>query len=192
MEHPQESIGQPNAGQFESVLNLNYCTRDKLMFNLNRLTIFLECEEAIPDDAKERICKTIDESILLLAKLSSFGPAKSAEPSNVFEDSVSGQLIVELSRAERSRVVDHLMIAREAVAFDGSIKTENKRSLVTENKRIICQLVGLQNSEKSDSTGISGSAGDTSENNAKPALKKKKGRSHCLMSSGNDQADNCV
>ena len=99
-------------------LILSHNGRDKLIGNLNRFSSILLANKSIPMDAKYRICKKIDESIRLLVELSSFKRSQSTNASGVFEDSLYGQLAVELSKAETLRVAGHLMAVRDAVQFD--------------------------------------------------------------------------
>lgn len=165
------------------------------MFNLNELTTFLQCRKEIPEDAKKRARKKIDDSIGLLVDLSSFDPIQSAEPSDssdVFEQTIAGQLTVELKREVRSQIIELLISINEAIKFDSLTNAETINCLVTENKRVIWHLMDLPGKAPSNVTGDSGSAEDTNENNGEntgeihgenngenngePASKKQKGR----------------
>ena len=133
----------PNA----NLLILSHSTRGQLITSLNQLSTILLSSKPMPKTAKDRICKKIDESILLLAELSPFKRTHSTDASHVYEDSVSGQLIVELSKSERLKIAGHLMAVRESVQFDCLVSAEIKRSLATENKRIVNQLINLLDEE---------------------------------------------
>ena len=119
------------------------------MNSMNRLSSILLANKPIPLDAKYRICKKIDESIRLLVELSSFKRSQSTDASGVFEDSLYGQLAVELSKAETLRVAGHLMAVRDAVQFDRSTTREARRGLATECKQIVNQLMSLLEKEHS-------------------------------------------
>ena len=96
-----------NVDQLKLVLNLNlnYSTRNRLINSLNELSIILQCDEAIPEDAKQRTCRKIDDSMRLLVYLLPFGSSQSIDDTGVFEERISGQLTVKLPRAEKSRIV---------------------------------------------------------------------------------------
>ena len=141
MENQQDD--QRNADR----LILSHSTRGQLITSMNQLSAILLANKPIPMDAKDRICKKIDESIRLLVELSPFKRTQATDASGVFEDSVSGQTIVELSKADRSEAIDHLVAVREAVQFDCFVGAETKRGLATENKRIVNQLMSLLDEE---------------------------------------------
>lgn len=141
------------------------------MTRINQLTTILHCNKPIPSDAKQRICKRINESIRWLEDACSpFESMPSAQATDVFEEMISGQLFVELSRVERLSLIGHLIAVRSAVQFDVSTTDEIKRGLATENKRILHHLLDLPcKSGRSDEE-------DKSENNSEPPLNKEKGR----------------
>ena len=120
-----------NAEQPEVILKLNYSTREKLIISLIQLSTILEISKPIPEDAKKRTCKIIDESIRLLVELSPF------------ESTSSRQLVFELSRPESSKIMNHLVIIRDAVQIGRLITGPKRSGLVAENKRIINQLMDL-------------------------------------------------
>lgn len=146
----QQSTDKRNADQLvEPVLNLSHSTRGQLITCLDMLSAVLQCNKPIPDDAKQRICQKIDESIRLLIELSPFKSVPSGEPSNVFEEMISGQLTVALSVAERMSAVGHLISARGAVQFGVlTANDQTKRCLLAENRKIVVQLMDLQYQEK--------------------------------------------
>lgn len=148
-ENRQEN-GKQNADQLELPLNLTYSKRNLLITNLNDLSAILKCKKAIPEDAKQRICKKIDESIRILVELSSFKSSHFTNASGVFEEMVRDRLIVDLPKAESLRVVGHLMTVRDAVQFDRSTTGETKQCLVDESKQIVDQLMNLACREQSD------------------------------------------
>lgn len=166
MTNQQESKDKQNADQ--PVLNLNYSTRDQLIDSLNRLSAVLEYNKPIPENAKERICKKIDDSIRLLVELSPFEPAKSADLSSVFEEIVSERLTVRLSSAKRLSAVGHLIAVRRAVQFYDSVDDETKRGLIADSKKIVLQLMELPHKRQSDWP-------DEDESDEQPK-KKKMGR----------------
>ena len=80
-----------------------------------------------------------------------------------------GPLVIELSKEERLSMVGYLIAIREAVRFDGLVAGKTKRNLITENKRIVNQLVSLPEPiDRSDQ--------DQNENGSKPFQKKQKSR----------------
>ena len=132
------------------LLILSHSTRGQLINSMNQLPAILLSNKPVPKTAKDRICKKIDESIRLLVELSSFKRSQSTDASGVFEDSLYGQLAVELSKADRSKAIDHLMAIRDAVQFDRLTTREAKRGLATESKQIVNQLMSLPEKEHSD------------------------------------------
>ena len=144
-------------------LFLNYSTRDHLIGNLNDLSTILKCNEPIPEDAKRRTCKKIEESVGLLVKLSPFEPTPPADDSSLFEERISARLTLELSVTEQLRMVAHLVDNRIAVLTYDKVTDEAKRSLITENKRMIVQLMELPREEPSDLVSGARLAEDSNE-----------------------------
>lgn len=153
---------QPIAGQLKSVLNLNYSTRNQLITSLNELSAILQCNKRIPDDAKQRTRKKIDDTMRLLVDLSPFEQIRMTDEPGLFEELVSDELTVKLSRADRSRVMNHLIDIKDAVLADELITGETRRSLVTENRRIIDQLLDLRSGDE--------------QNHCEPSTKRQRGR----------------
>lgn len=141
---------EENVDQLMLVLNLNHSTRSQLINSLNDLSAILQCYEPIPEDAKQRTCTKIEETILLLVNLSPFEPTQSSCSADVFEKRISGQLIVQLPKAERSSIVAHLSDIKDVVLHDDKISREAKDSLVAENKRIIDKLLSLSRKDKNE------------------------------------------
>ena len=169
MENQQEH--QRDVRQTDLVLNMTCSTRNQLITGLNDLSAILKCNKPIPEDAKERIRKKIDNLERLLTGLLPFGPIKSSSDAPVvFEEMVPVQLIVALSKAERLNVVGHLMAVREAVSFDSLTTCETKRDLVTEAKRIIHRLIDLPSLPDQEQSNESG------EENCELLLAKQMGR----------------
>lgn len=134
----------------ELALNLNHSTRDQLFTSLNQLSSILQCSTPIPEDAKQRIRRRIDESVQLLMDLSPFEASRQlADAPGVFEERIAGLLTVRLSVAQRLKVIGHLIAIRDAVQFDGLIADVTKRALVAENRRTIEQLLDLPGGEQS-------------------------------------------
>ena len=131
------------------VLNLSYSKRHPLINSLSELTSILQCNTTIPDDAKQRTCQKIDQSMRLLVELSPFQPTASTDGDDLdalFEEKIFGQLTAKLSRAERSKAMNHLVDLRDAVLFDRLVSDKTKHNLMAENKRIINFLLDLLDS----------------------------------------------
>ena len=179
-EHPanmvnqQKSGDQPNAKQLELALNLNHSARDELIISLNQLSTILQSNKPIPADAKQRARKKIYDSIRLLVDLSPFELAQSTDESNEFEETIADQLAFKMTRADRSTIMNHLTDLKDAVQF-GRLICETKRNLITENKRIIHQLIDLPAREQSDQT-CAGSAEDSGDNSVEPPSKQQMGK----------------
>ena len=91
MENQHESKDQQN--KLEPVLNLSYSNRHQLITSLSELTAILQCNTAIPDDAKQRTCQKIDQSMRLLVELSPFqSTASTVDSAVLFEEKIFGQL----------------------------------------------------------------------------------------------------
>ena len=161
--------------QLELVLNMTHSTRGQLITNLYQLSTILQCNTAIPDDAKQRTCQKIDQSVLSLMALSPFEPTASTngdDPTILFEEKIFGQLTAKLSRAERSKAINHLVDLRDALLFDRLVTNETKHDLVAENKRIIDILLDLPDRDQV----IKSDEEKTNENNDKPLTNKQNGR----------------
>ena len=171
MANPQED----NVDQLKLVLNLNYSTRNQLINSLNDLSAILQCDEPIPEDAKQRTCTKIDQSMRLLVYLSPFGSSQSTEKadSDVFEERISGRLAVQLPRESRSSIVSHLIDLKDAVLFE--FNREAKDSLVIESRRIVDQLLSLP-CKAQRSSGAVCTKVEKKEENDEPDLKKQKSR----------------
>lgn len=145
-EHQQATdkpvIDNQQVDQF-SILYLSHSTRDQLITNFNQLSTILQCDTPIPEDAKLRIRKKIDNSVRLLMDLSPFEYISSTDPQTVFEEILSIRLTVRLSTAARLKVIGHLIAIRDAVKFDHLIGGETKSSLIAKNREIIDQLLDL-------------------------------------------------
>lgn len=75
-----------NVDQLKLLLNMNCLEINQLIISLNELSAILQCNKAIPEDAKPRIRKRIDDTMRLLVNLSPFEPIKSSDDSGVFEE----------------------------------------------------------------------------------------------------------
>ena len=142
-----------NADQPELLLSLSHSTRNQLITSLNDLTIILECNTPIPEDAKQRLRKKIDASVRLLMNLMPFKssePTPSTDDSATFEEIIFGRSNVQLSTAERLRLISHLITVGDAVQFDSLISNEAKHNLVTTNRQAIDQLLDLRCKEQND------------------------------------------
>ena len=177
MANSPESEGDWSGDQ----LKMSYSIRDRLITDLNQMSTILQCNEPIPGDAKQRTCKKIEQSILLLVSLSPFEATQLNEESDEFEERISEQLIAELSREDRSKILNHLIGIKDALLFGHKISRAAKDSLVTENRRIIIeQLLGLPCKVESNMISGAGSAvvksEDKNENSGEPSAKKQRGR----------------
>ena len=143
----EESEDQRNA---DLLLSLNCSTRDQLITSLNQLSVVLQSNKQVPENEKQKICKKIDAAMQLLIDLSPFGPPQSVNHFGPFEEMVFGKLLVELSRTERSKIINHLIAVRDTVLFDDLIAHDVKPSLFTTNKRIINQLLDLPVKDQTD------------------------------------------
>ena len=168
MAEQNESVNKQNANELKLTLNLNHSIRDQLIRSLNQLAALLQYKKPIPEDAKQRICKKIDDSMRLLVDLSPVDSTPSTEALGVFEEMVFNQLIVQLTRAERSGIINHLVDIRDAVQFDNLVKDEVKGALVIENRRIINQLLDLPCREQNEKS-------DENVSNDEPSSKKQQG-----------------
>lgn len=160
MANHQKSLNKRKIDQM--VLNLSHSSRHELISSLTNLSALLQSNKVIPEKVKARISEKIDDSMCLLVELSPFEPIRSTKDSEPFEEMVFNQLIVELTRAERSAIVDHLIDIRDAVQVGGLFSDEIKRDLVAESKRIINQLLELpgKGESKTDSAESKENASD--------------------------------
>lgn len=141
----QQNGNQPNIDQPELILS--HSMRDRLFNTLTRLSTILQCNKPIPKDAKERIGQKINEAVLLLMNLSpSFKPPESAAHSDVFEETISDWLTIDISRPERTKIIDQLISIKDALG--SSITDEIRSSLIAGNGRIIVQLLNMQCKER--------------------------------------------
>lgn len=155
-------------------LNLNHSTRKQLFTVLNDLSAILQYNQPIPADAKQRTSKKIDDLILVLVNLSPSGPSRSSDNSNMFEERIADQLTADLSRAERSRIVSHLIDLKDAILSSDLFTVETKRCLIDENKQMVVRLLDLPVRIQSD--GDLPSDEDTDESNDEPVSKRQRGR----------------
>ena len=145
----ERSANQPEsiANQQEVILKLNFSKRDHLVLTLNQLASILQIDKSILEDAKQETCKKIEETIQSLVKLSTSAPILSTDqqaPYGEFEKMIFGQLVVELTLEDRSRVINQLIAFKDTLLFDGSIAGEAKRrALLIENRQIINRLLDL-------------------------------------------------
>lgn len=144
-----DSAEQPN-------LFLNCSTRIQLISSLVHLSDTLQSSKPIE---KERTCKEINDSILLLVNLTSFNPT---------QPSASDGL--KLSRTERSNLINHLVDFRDAVLSDQ--KATDKASVISENKKLVNQLMKLPRQETND---LAGGARSVDENTDEPRSKRQRG-----------------
>ena len=140
----QEEPGDQQNDQPEMLWNLNHSTKNRLITSLDDLFAILQCGQPIPDDAKRRTRKKIDELICLLMDLSPLEPATSELPHVDFEERVSRRLMAKLTGAERSKHINHLVAINDVVRFDRLIADKTRRNLLTENRSFAHQLLDLQ------------------------------------------------
>ena len=152
-------------------MNITYSIRSHLITSLNDLSTIRQYRTAIPEDAKQRICQKIDQSILSLVDLSPFESTAStdSDDSAMFEATILGQLTAKLSRAQRSKTVTHLIDLRDALLFDHLVTDETKHDLVKESKRIINLLLDLSDKEQNGKS-------NKEKNDDGPPAKKQKGK----------------
>ena len=177
MANQQESEGKQNADQPELVLNLNHFRRDQLITSLIQLDTILQFNKAIPINFnyKQVVSKKIDDSIRLLLELTPVRPTQSTSEIGIFERIINGQLMLGLTRADRSNVINHLIAVKDSVLFDGLANAEIKLSLAIENRRFIDQLLDLPCREQ---IGLfcNPSARSVKEESGEPPSKKQRGR----------------
>lgn len=147
MANQQES----NRGTEQPFLGLNSATRLELITSLIRLTDILQDSEPIK---KESTRKIIENTILLLFNLTPFKPTRPA---------------LKLPRTDRSSLINHLVDMKDTVLSDSKAIVDVKRRLITENERVVIQLMKLSNPEASDLA-----SGARSEN-GEPASKRQRG-----------------
>ena len=169
----QPAIDQPANKEIrdplKSALKMNFSTRNRLITNLNQVSAILQCKQPIPEDAKQRTRNKIDDAIRLLVDLSPFEPTQ--DDSGEFEDLLTDQLNVELSREDRMRILIHLIEIKDVAEFDEKIADETKRSLTAKNRRIISQLLEIRCCFQDAMTYGVRSAEDT--NDDEPPSKKR-------------------
>ena len=149
-------------------LILNYSIRDQLISCLNLMSTMLESNKSIPEDAKSRVCKKIEESIGLLAKLLPFESTPSADDSATFEEQIAAELTIELPSDEQTEMIKHLALNRNALLFYDQTTDEAKRSLISENERMVIQLMKLSHKKPSDL--------EEDESIIEPPSKRQRGR----------------
>ena len=160
------SAKQHSAEQLNSLF-LSCSTRTQLTTSLVSLSDILQSSQPIPEDAKSRTCKEIDDSILLLVNLPPFMRTQPADS--------SGQAL-KLPRSERSNLINHLVDVKDAVQYDQKATDEAKSSLIAENERIVFELVKLSHEEpKVDDTG-SAEVTNREETTGEPASEIQLGR----------------
>ena len=162
----QEESNVTRSGE-QLKLKMANSARDKLIAGLTQLSTILQCNRSPPADEKQRTCEKIKECIQSLVDLSPLAVISSARDSNWLD-----QLIFELPKAERTRIVSHLIDFKDAVLSD-LITDEIKRSLIAENKRAIDQLLDLPCEVQEDA--ITG-AGSAEEDTGERPSKKRRGR----------------
>ena len=154
------------------LLNLNRSTRNQLIISLIGLSDTLQCNKPT---AKQVTCNEIEDSILLLVNLSPFEPT-----ANSADDSDGLDQALKLLRTERSRMMDHLIDIKDALRSGQKVTDEAKRSLVTENERMVVQLMKLSREEPSDlvcgDKPAEDASEDTNENTGEPSSKRQRGR----------------
>ena len=170
----QPAIDQPANKEIrdplKSALKMNFSTRNRLITNLNQLFVILQRKQPISEDAKQRTRKKIDYAIRLLVDLSPFEPTQTADDSCAYEDLLSDQLIIELSREDRKRILNYLIEIKEVAELDEKIADETRRSLIAENRRI-SQLLEIPDFQDGMATYGVRSAEDT--NDDEPSSKKR-------------------
>ena len=164
MANQQES----NVNRGGEQLKLIYSVRDQLITGLVQLSTILQCNRPLPADEKQRTREKTKESVLLLMDLS---PLEMPPPAG--DSRWVNQLTFELPGAERTRIVTHLMDIMDAVLSDRPISEETKSSLITENKRIIDQLLSLPCKVQDD--GIADAKSNEENETGEPPSKKQRG-----------------
>ena len=159
---------QRNTGQTELVLSMSHSARDQLITSLNQLSTILLSSKPIPEDAKQRTRKQINDAILMLVKLSPFKSISTTDNLGV-KKTISDQLFVEMSRADSTQFMKHLVAVRDTMEFDHLVAGEIKLDLITENKKIVTRLLNLPTKE------LSSVSEDKNENDDKSFLKKEMG-----------------
>ena len=134
----------------QTKLFLSYSTRDQLTGCLNLVSTILESNKPIPEDAKSRTCKKIKESISLLTELLPFESTLSANDSSTFEEQLAAELTIKLFSEVQPRLINHLLANRNIVLLYDKATDEAKRSLISQNERIILQLVKLSHKKRSN------------------------------------------
>ena len=153
-------------------LFLSYSTRDQLIGCLNLVSIIMESKEPIPEDAKSRTCKKIEESIGLLTKLLPFKPTASVDQSATFEERIAANRTFELLFEDQTLLINHLLTNRNAVLFSDKIVDESRSTLIATNNRMIVQLIGVPHEEPM-AGGVKAASED--ENTGERPSKRQKG-----------------
>ena len=162
------SAEQGSAEQL-NILFLPCSTRTQLITSLISLSDILQSNQPIPEDARSRTCKEIEDSILLLINLPPFMPTQpSAE--------TSGGQTLKLLRAERSNLMNHLVDIKDAVQYHQKATDELKRSLIVENERMVTQLMKLPREEPKIGDAGSAEVANGDENTGEPASNRQRGR----------------
>ena len=165
--------GDQNGEQPKLVLKLNYSKRDQLFTSLNELSAILQYNQSLSDVTKQRTHEKIKESVLLLMDLPSFEATQATGDQAAGDSNEIDQLTFELSGEEQTRMISHLVGNQNAVTFYDKMDNETKRNLVTENKRIVVQLLDLPGKAQGDFGADLPSDKDTDKNNGEPPSKQR-------------------
>lgn len=166
---------QHDADQPDLVLNLSHFKRDQLIASFIQLNTILQCNKPMSHNFKQMLSKKMNESIRLLLELTPVMPSQSNSDTGLLDKILSGYLVIGLSRAERSIVVNHLIAIKDAMLFEGLNPGETKLCLAIQNRQIIDQLLDLPCREQIGAFCDPKSVKDVNEN-GEPPTKKQKGR----------------
>ena len=120
-------------------LKMRFSSRERLIRCLNLLSAVLQSRQTVPEEAKKRINKLVDDSVQLLMDLSSSDPAPLVNDSRLFEELLSDQMIIEISKTERRILV--LQLVENKDAFDGAMTEKDREKLASANRKITNELL---------------------------------------------------
>ena len=172
-DHQSPSSVETAPSPVKLVLKLNYSKRDQLFTSLNELSAILQYNQSLSDVTKQRTHEKIKESVLLLMDLPSFEATQATGDQAAGDSNEIDQLTFELSGEEQTRMISHLVGNQNAVTFYDKMDNETKRNLVTENKRIVVQLLDLPGKAQGDFGADLPSDKDTDKNNGEPPSKQR-------------------
>lgn len=126
----------------KKMLFLNYLNRAQLISSLYKLSATLQCNQPIPDKVKEEMRKKIEQLNLLLMRLPIEPVPVSADDFELFEDTASKKLILELPETEQLELMNLLVKCQNAI-IDDKVSKQAKVSFAAAIELIVGKLIKL-------------------------------------------------